>query len=330
MNPSSTPPEIASATVPAIEIPAIEIRGLKKTYAASKKAPAKTALHGVDLSIPRGSIFGLLGPNGAGKSTMINILAGLVNKSEGTAKICGYDIDTQTRSARASIGIVPQEIAMDVFFTPFQALELQAGYYGVPKSERRSMEILEALGLADKRDAYVRQLSGGMKRRLLIAKALVHNPPVLILDEPTAGVDIELRRQLWAYVEKLHAAGTTIILTTHYLEEAEALCDHIAIIHQGNIVANEPKSTLLSRLDKKVLRISPVNPLSALPDGLTELNATLAPDGQIVIEYRSGTDSVTGMLNKVKACGVSIADLRTEEADLEDVFMALTYAGDGT
>ena len=325
MNPSSTPSHAPTATVPAIEI-----RGLKKTYAASKKAPAKTALHGVDLSIPRGSIFGLLGPNGAGKSTMINILAGLVNKSEGSAKICGYDIDTQTRSARASIGIVPQEIAMDVFFTPFQALELQAGYYGVPKSERRSMEILEALGLADKRDAYVRQLSGGMKRRLLIAKALVHNPPVLILDEPTAGVDIELRRQLWAYVEKLHAAGTTIILTTHYLEEAEALCDHIAIIHQGNIVANEPKSTLLSRLDKKVLRISPVNPLSALPDGLTELNATLAPDGQIVIEYRSGTDSVTGMLNKVKACGVSIADLRTEEADLEDVFMALTYAGDGT
>ena len=261
---------------------------------------------------------------------MINILAGLVNKSEGSAKICGYDIDTQTRSARASIGIVPQEIAMDVFFTPFQALELQAGYYGVPKSERRSMEILEALGLADKRDAYVRQLSGGMKRRLLIAKALVHNPPVLILDEPTAGVDIELRRQLWAYVEKLHAAGTTIILTTHYLEEAEALCDHIAIIHQGQIVANEPKSALLSRLDKKVLRISPVDALSALPEELSDLNAKLAPDGQIVIEYRSGSDSVTGMLNKVKACGVSIADLRTEEADLEDVFMALTYAGDGS
>ena len=176
--------------------PAIEISGLVKTYKASKKAPAKTALHGLDLTIARGSIFGLLGPNGAGKSTLINILAGLVTKSAGSAKICGYDIDTQTRQARASIGIVPQEIAMDVFFTPHQALELQAGYYGVPKSERRSDEILAALGLSDKRDAYVRQLSGGMKRRLLIAKALVHAPPVLILDEPTAGVDIELRRKL--------------------------------------------------------------------------------------------------------------------------------------
>jgi len=316
MSTSSTPP------------PAIEIQGLKKTYAATKKAPAKTALHGVDLTIPRGSIFGLLGPNGAGKSTMINILAGLVNKSSGTAKICGFDIGSETRAARASIGIVPQEIAMDVFFTPYQALELQAGYYGVPKTERRSMEILEALGLADKRDAYVRQLSGGMKRRLLIAKALVHNPPVLILDEPTAGVDIELRRQLWAYVEKLHAAGTTIILTTHYLEEAEALCDRIAIIHEGRIVANEPKTSLLSRLDKKVLRISPVEALSALPTALSDLNAKLAPDGQIIIEYRSGTDSVTGILNRVKDSGVSIADLRTEEADLEDVFMALTYAGE--
>ena len=308
--------------------PAIEIKGLKKTYAASKKAPAKTALHGVDLSIPRGSIFGLLGPNGAGKSTMINILAGLVNKSSGSAKICGFDIETQTRDARASIGIVPQEIAMDVYFTPYQALELQAGYYGVPKAERRSMEILEALGLADKRDAYVRQLSGGMKRRLLIAKALVHAPPVLILDEPTAGVDIELRRQLWAYVEELHAAGTTVILTTHYLEEAEALCDQIAIIHNGKIVANEPKTTLLSRLDKKVLRISPSESLSALPDALSDLNAKLAPDGQIVIEYRSGTDTIMGMLNRVREAGIAIADLRTEEADLEDVFMALTYAGD--
>jgi len=307
--------------------PAIRIRGLEKTYAATKKAPAKTALHGIDLDIPRGSIFGLLGPNGAGKSTMINILAGLVNKSAGTAEICGYDITTQTRAARASIGIVPQEIAMDVFFTPYQALELQAGYYGVPKSERRSEEILAALGLADKRDAYVRQLSGGMKRRLLIAKALVHNPPVLILDEPTAGVDIELRRQLWAYVEELHAKGTTIILTTHYLEEAEALCDRIAIIHNGRIVANEPKTSLLSRLDKKILKITPTETLTQLPDALSHI-ATLTQDGQISIEYRSGTDSVTGLLNDVKKAGLSISDLRTEEADLEDVFMALTYAGD--
>lgn len=305
--------------------PAIEISGLTKTYRATKKAPEKLALKGVDLTIPRGSIFGLLGPNGAGKSTMINILAGLVNKSSGQAKICGYDIDAQTRQARASIGVVPQEIAMDVYFTPYQALELQAGYYGVPKSERRSEAILEALGLSDKRDAYVRQLSGGMKRRLLIGKALVHNPPVLILDEPTAGVDIELRRQLWDYVQELHAQGTTIILTTHYLEEAEALCDQIAIIHQGEITANEKTSTLLSRLDKRTLVITPTTSVSVLPDKLSGLNASLSENGDIIINYRSGTDSITDMLGQIKSAGLSIGDLRTEQPDLEDVFMALTY-----
>lgn len=304
--------------------PAIELIGLKKTYKGSKKAPPKTALHGIDLTIPRGSIFGLLGPNGAGKSTMINILAGLVNASEGTARICGHDIHKQTRAARASIGIVLQEIAMDVFFTPYQALELQAGYYGVPKSERRSEEILAALGLSDKRDAYVRQLSGGMKRRLLIAKALVHNPPVLILDEPTAGVDIELRRQLWDYVVELHKQGTTVILTTHYLEEAEALCDRIAIIHEGRIVANEDKKGLLSRMDRRKLVISPTESLAQLPDALNGLDTELV-DGDLVINYNKGVDSVTALLNQVKAAGLSIADLRTDQPDLEDVFLQLTY-----
>lgn len=308
--------------------PAIEISGLKKTYKKTRKAPEKVALKGVDLVVPRGSIFGLLGPNGAGKSTLINILAGLVVKSEGQAKICGYDIDTHTRQARASIGVVPQEIAMDVFFTPFQALELQAGYYGVPKSQRKSEDILEALGLLDKRDAYVRQLSGGMKRRLLIGKALVHNPPVLILDEPTAGVDIELRRQMWDYVQELHQRGTTIILTTHYLEEAEALCDRIAIIHNGEIAANEDKSSLLSRLDKRTLVITPTETIHEIPDGLKGLDVTLNETGALSINYRSGKDSISGMLNQVKAAGLSIGDLRTEEPDLEDVFMALTYDRD--
>ena len=308
--------------------PAIEISALTKTYAKTKKSAEKTALKGIDLVVPRGSIFGLLGPNGAGKSTLINIVAGLVNKSAGSAKICGFDIETQTRQARSSIGIVPQEITMDVFFTPFQALELQAGYYGVPKSERRSEEILAALGLSDKRDAYVRQLSGGMKRRLLIAKALVHNPPVLILDEPTAGVDIELRRQLWDYVQRLHKRGTTVILTTHYLEEAEALCDQIAIIHHGEIVANESKSSLLSRLDKRTLVITPAQKIKALPQELSDLDAALTPEGQLAIHYRSGTDSISGLLGQVKAAGLSIGELRTEEPDLEDVFLSLTYASD--
>ena len=308
--------------------PAIAVAALSKTYKATKKAPAKTALHGVDLVVPRGSIFGLLGPNGAGKSTLINILAGLVNKTGGSAAIMGHDIVTETRAARASIGIVPQEIAMDVFFTPYQALELQAGYYGVPKAERRTDEILAALGLADKRDAYVRQLSGGMKRRLLIAKALVHSPPVLILDEPTAGVDIELRRQLWDYVQELHKRGTTVILTTHYLEEAEALCDQIAIIHQGRIVANESKSGLLSRMDRRMLVITPVEPLGAVPEALADLDAELE-DGNLVISYQKGTDSVTGLMNRVKQAGLSIDDLRTDQPDLEDVFLQLTYGADG-
>ncbi|PHR60998.1 MAG: multidrug ABC transporter ATP-binding protein [Robiginitomaculum sp.] len=308
--------------------PAIELKGLSKTYRATKKAPAKIALKGIDLTIPRGSFFGLLGPNGAGKSTMINILAGLVTKTGGTAAICGYDIENETRQARASIGVVPQEISMDVYFTPWQALENQAGYYGVPKSERRTDEILAALGLADKRDAYVRQLSGGMKRRLLVAKALVHNPTVLILDEPTAGVDIELRRQLWEYVQDLHKNGTTVILTTHYLEEAEALCDQIAIIHNGEITANEKKETLLKRLDQKTLIITPDTPLSTIPEALRKLESTLRPDGTLSISYRTGNTSIMDLLDQVKAANITIADLRTEEPDLEDVFMALTYNRD--
>ena len=225
---------------------AIEAIDLKKTYGGTKKAPPKEALKGVDLKVRRGSIFGLLGPNGAGKSTFINIFAGLVKKSSGTARTWGIDIDQDSRAARAAIGVVPQEINMDVFFTPFETLELMAGFYGVPKAERRTEELLEAVGLSDKRNAYVRQLSGGMKRRLLVAKAMVHAPPVLVLDEPTAGVDIELRRQLWDYVRELHARGTTIVLTTHYLEEAQELCDEIAIVDQGQVVACEPKAISLS------------------------------------------------------------------------------------
>ncbi|CAN0119481.1 unnamed protein product, partial [Discosporangium mesarthrocarpum] len=226
---------------------AIRARGLDKTYKArgggrwfgggtGATAPVH-ALKGIDLDVPRGALFGLLGPNGAGKSTFINILAGLVMKTAGSAEIWGVDIDRQPRAARAAIGVVPQELALDPFFTAREALELQAGYYGVPPSERRTMAILERVGLADRADAQPRSFSGGMRRRLLVAKALVHNPPVLVLDEPTAGVDIELRRQLWDFVRELNANGTTVVLTTHYLEEAEALCDRIAIIDHGEVIA---------------------------------------------------------------------------------------------
>lgn len=303
---------------------AIEAIGLEKTYRASGKLPEMRALKGIDLKIKRGSMFGLLGPNGAGKSTFINILAGLVTKTSGTAKIWGLDIDKHPRSSRAAIGVVNQEITMDPFFTPLQALELQAGYYGVPKVERRSMEILTAVGLDDKKDAYVRQLSGGMKRRLMVAKALVHNPPVLILDEPTAGVDVELRRSLWAYVRELHANGTTIILTTHYLEEAEELCDEIAIISHGEVLAQEPTPQLLSRLDQRLLKITPREPLSAIPESLSQLNAELSDDGVLNITFRSSETGIGRLLERVREAGISVADLATEQPNLEDVFVAMT------
>jgi ABC-2 type transport system ATP-binding protein len=304
---------------------AIEARGLEKTYAASGKSPEKQALKGLDLSIPKGSIFGLLGPNGAGKSTFINILAGLVVKTAGTVRIWDTDIDVDHRAAKAAIGIVPQEISFDAFFTPFETLELQAGFYGVPAKERRSMELLEAVGLADKRDTYSRQLSGGMKRRLLIAKALVHMPPVVILDEPTAGVDVELRRSLWEYITMLNKErGVTIVLTTHYLEEAQELCDTIAIINQGRLIASEPTPTILRRLDKKAVVITPNEPLTQVPEGLSGLEAVLRGDGSLAIHYRPTDDSVETLLARALEAGVRIKDLRIEEPNLEDVFVALT------
>ena len=205
---------------------AVDIQGLVKTYRGSGKSGPKTALHGVDLQIPRGGLFGLLGPNGAGKSTLINIMAGLVNKTGGTVRLWGHDIDTHTRQARAAIGVVPQELNMDPFFTPREMLDIQAGLYGVPKAERITMELLDAVGLADRADSYARSLSGGMRRRLMVAKAMVHSPPILVLDEPTAGVDIELQAvSSGAMSASSTRRGTTVLLTTHYLEEAEELCD---------------------------------------------------------------------------------------------------------
>ncbi|WP_298096496.1 ABC transporter ATP-binding protein [Brevundimonas sp.] len=311
----------------ALPVNAIEVRGLEKTYAGSKKAPPKVALRGVDLVIPRGSMFGLLGPNGAGKSTLINILAGVVNKTGGTAEIWGRDIDRQPRDARAALGVVPQEIVADVFFTPRESLEVQAGFYGVPAGERHSDELLEALGLSDKAHAYVRALSGGMKRRLMVAKALVHNPPILILDEPTAGVDVELRRQLWEYVRRLNAEGVTILLTTHYLEEAQELCDTIAIMNRGEVVACEPTPQLLRRLDTRNVVVTPESPLKALPK-LKGFEAVARPNGAFAVTYRKGQSSVEQVLAAVRAAGVTIADIVTEDPDLEDVFLALTYGDD--
>lgn len=303
---------------------AVRATGLVKTYAGTKATGPKTALKGVDLAIPRGSFFGLLGPNGAGKSTFINILAGLVNKTEGQVEIWGRDIDQRPRDARAAIGVVPQEIAADVFFTPRESLEVQAGFYGVPPSQRRTMEILDALGLADKADAYVRSLSGGMKRRLMVAKAMVHSPPVLILDEPTAGVDVELRRQLWEYVRGLHEQGVTIILTTHYLEEAEALCDRIAIVNRGEVVTSEPTASLLGRLDTRAVVITPQEELTEAPQ-VDGFDVKLRPGGRLAVTFRTSEATVEQVLSAVRNSGVAIKDLSTEDPDLEDVFVALTY-----
>ncbi len=303
---------------------AIEARGLRKIYRAAGGQPEKEALKGIDLAVPRGSIFGLLGPNGAGKSTFINILAGLVMKSTGSVSVWGFDLDANPRQVRASIGVVPQELSVDPFFTPAEVLDLQAGLYGVPKRERRTMEILGAMGLEDKADAYARSLSGGMKRRLLVAKAMVHNPPVLVLDEPTAGVDVELRKQLWDYVKNLNALGTTIVLTTHYLEEAEALCDRIAIIDKGEVVACEPTQKLIARVTDKKLIIRSASPVTPQMAAIEGLRTEITPSGALSIQYNPIETGVMGILDRVQKSGIEITDISTEESDLEDVFLQLT------
>lgn len=303
---------------------AVEAERLLKVYRGGGGFPPKTALDQVSLTIPRGSFFGLLGPNGAGKSTFINILAGLVVKTAGSVRIWGHDIDSEMRAARLAIGIVPQELNLDPFFTPFELLEVQAGMYGVPKNQRRTMEILEAVGLADKAHAYARTLSGGMRRRLLVAKAMVHAPPVLVLDEPTAGVDIELRQQLWSYVRWLNESGTTIVLTTHYLEEAEALCDRIAIINHGEVVACDTTPNLLRRLESKSVSLVVDRDLEAVPPALEPFGAELKDPRTLAIHYKPSTTPIGRILAAVQDAGLTVLDMTTEETDLEDIFLQLT------
>lgn len=317
-----------SFKAPELPTNAIEIRGLRKEYRAGRRSEPKVALHGIDLKVERGEFFGLLGPNGAGKSTLINILAGLVIKTSGSTQVWGNDIDQASRQARASIGVVPQELMIDPFFTPREALDWQAGYYGVPRSERRTDEILAAVGLTDMADAYARTLSGGMRRRLMVAKAMVHAPPVLVLDEPTAGVDVVLRKQLWSYIRELNASGTTVLLTTHYLEEAEQLCDRIAIIHHGNLVACDSTAVLARQLDQKTLTISLAENIDQLPGGLTNFDVELQPYRRLLIHYRPSHTQIGAILAAVQGAGLTILDLTTEESDLEDVFIELTRSHD--
>src|SRR5258708_25463350 len=305
----------------AMDEPAIRIELLSKTYDGGKRA-----LNEVSFDVPRGQIFGLLGPNGAGKSTLINIVAGLVVKTGGRVSIWGFDVDEHPRNAKRSIGVVPQEIIFDPFFTPRETLEIQAGLYGIPPAERRSDALLAAMHLSDKANAYSRTLSGGMKRRLLVAKAMVHSPPILVLDGPTAGVDVELRRQLWDYVRQLSAQGVTIVLTTHYLEEAEELCDRIAIIHHGRVIANEPTRDLVAKAQEKAVVVTFESDIAEVPTARCFENITLIDERTLAIMYRKDQTNAGQVLGALPAAGLSIADVSTRDPDLGDVFLSLVSA----
>ena len=301
---------------------AIEINGLKKIY-NFKKANAFEALKGINLNIPKQSIFGLLGANGAGKSTLINIIAGLVKKTEGKVSVWGNDIDNNERNAKLSIGVVPQELILDPFFTPRETLEYQSGYYGVPKKENCIEEILESVGLSDKADAYARSLSGGMRRRLMIGKAMVHRPPILILDEPTAGVDVALRQSLWKEIKKLNKAGVTIILTTHYLEEAEAMCDSLAIVNKGKIVAEGQTNEMLNKLDKKELIIL-LEEEDANNIKLEDVDLEVLNNSLIKIAFKPSSINEGEIIEKIYKSGSKIKSINSKEPDLEELFLELT------
>ena len=303
---------------------AIAIRDLVKRYAPAGPGEGKLALKGVSFDVPQGQIFGLLGPNGAGKSTLINILAGLVRKSSGSAEIWGFDIDKDRRNAARAIGIVPQEIVFDPFFTPAEVLEIQAGYYGIAKPLRRTAELLAAVHLSDKAGAYARTLSGGMKRRLLVAKAMVHSPPVLVLDEPTAGVDVELRRQLWELVTQLNREGVTIVLTTHYLEEAEELCDRIAIINNGQLIANKPTREMVGMMREKIVVLTLDRDIDQMPYDPAFIKSAKRDERTLEITYDRDRVTAGRVLALVQDQGFVIQDVTTREPDLEDVFVSLT------
>ena len=302
----------------------IEAKNLNKIYKKNQKNIE--ALIDFNIAIPKGSIYGLLGPNGAGKSTFINILGSLVNKNSGQVKICGIDIDQNSKECRKKIGIVPQELNIDPFFTPFELLELQAGLYGVSKKDRKTEEILGKLGLLEQRNAYARTLSGGMRRRLLVAKALVHNPEIIILDEPTAGVDVELRIKLWNYIRDLNAQGTTICLTTHYLEEAENLCDYIAIINKGKILKDDTKENLLNLIGKKTVSFVLENNIE-IPNELNRFKPLIS-ENKLLINYDKKVTKLKEIIEILNKNKISFYEINTYESDLEDVFINLINNND--
>lgn len=307
---------------------AIDIKGLTKLYQGQDKQSEHLALDNVSLSIPQGEIYGLLGPNGAGKSTLINILGGLVFKTQGSITVMDYDIDTQPQECKYCLGVVPQELNIDPFFTPKQILDLHAGLFGVRKKDRKTDYILELMHLQEKANATAQDLSGGMRRRLMVAKAMVHKPKILILDEPTAGVDVELRHTLWEVIHDLHKQGTTIVLTTHYLEEAESICEKIAILNHGRIVANDTTRNLIDSIDSKILSVQLSKKITTIPEKLKIFNTELKQDNEanqiLSISYKPSAVSAQDILQALTASDLKIQDIKTVDADLEDIFLQLT------
>ena len=298
----------------------IDAKEVNKTF--KKKLKETVALKNFNIKIKKGSIHALLGPNGAGKSTFINILGGLVKKDKGSIKICGLDIDRETKLSKFKIGIVPQELNIDPFFTPYELLELQAGLYGIKKNDRKTLEIINNMGLSDQKDSYARTLSGGMRRRLLIGKALVHDPEMLILDEPTAGVDINLRTSLWEYIKKINKLGTTICLTTHYLEEAEQLCEFITILNDGEIIANDTKNNLLDTISTKKVSFFLENN-SEIPKSLLKFKCSIN-NKILTIFYDKKEINLNKIITILNAENIKFTEINTYESKLEDTFIKLT------
>ncbi len=300
---------------------AIETNNLSKIY--FKKEEKVEALKELTLKIPNGSIYGLLGPNGAGKSTFINIIAGLVKKNSGEVSILGIDLNKHPVEIRKRIGVVPQELNIDPFFTPYELLELQAGLYGIKSKDRKTIQILEKLQLIDKKNAYARNLSGGMRRRLLIAKALVHDPEIIFLDEPTAGVDVELRMNLWEYIETLRKKGKTICLTTHYLEEAEKLCDYITIINNGEKVLEDKKENLLNLFSKRIVEFETNKEVKFLPNTLKKF-LIKQHENKLTLEYNKKETSLSEIIKILGDNDINFSELKTFDEDLESIFLKFT------
>jgi ABC-2 type transport system ATP-binding protein len=302
---------------------ALKVEKLTKIYSQKSSNQIK-ALNNLNLEVKEGEIFGLLGPNGAGKTTFLNILAGTVIKNSGTVNVWGYDLDKNPRQVRSSIGIVPQEVNLDPFFSPKNLLELQAGLYGIPKKDRVTDFILKLVSLEKQANSYARSLSGGMRRRLLIAKAMVHRPPILVLDEPTAGVDVQLRQNLWDNVKELNKQGVTIILTTHLMYEAEEMCNKIAILNKGNLVTLDTTDNLLDRIKTKKIIFKVKKIVTINQKNLNGIKFSYKSNNEITALYERKKHKIDEIINKVKNAGMEIYDISTDEGDLEDVFIDLT------